>query len=249
MAQSALAQLLAQPETLADFVDAARASHSLLDRKSASVTQWNVEHTLGSICLLCSPENPGTEVVRRSAQTYEWLCILAETVLKRHRRRLDGHMHLLVATLQSLLSCLIRHPYDSDRQGWASGVTVGVTGRYPYWEQHARIFSRLLTLVCEPSVASVVRSQQSTLDSATDAAKRVAGQYMYLVVMAFIKLQLEGNVPHGVREALLPGVYSILDITPPDLRRVMADAMDSSGRAIWKDLYEKYRRFGKWRGT
>ncbi|KAL8365976.1 hypothetical protein RB595_004655 [Gaeumannomyces hyphopodioides] len=251
MAQSALAQLLVQPGSLADFVDAARASHALLDEKSTSATQWNVEHTLASICLLCSPDNPATEVVRRSAQTFEWLCHLTEAVLKRHRRRLDGHLHLLVATLQSLLSCLIRHPYDSDRQGWASGVAVGTTsGKYPHWEKHARMFARLLTLVCEPSVASVARSQQgATLDSATDAAKRVAGQYMYLVVVALIRLQLEGNVPHGVREALLPGVYSILDITPPDLRRVMADAMDSSGRAIWKDLYEKYRKFGKWRGT
>ncbi|KAL8336286.1 hypothetical protein RB601_000214 [Gaeumannomyces tritici] len=250
MAQSALAQLLVQPGSLTDFVDAARASHALLEEKPISATQWNVEHTLASICLLCSPDNPATEVVRRSAQTFEWLCHLAEAVLKRHRRRLDGHMHLLVATLQSLLSCLVRHPYDSDRQGWASGVAVGAAPeKYPHWERHARVFARLLTLVCEPSAASVARPQQgATLDSATDAAKRVAGQYMYLVVVALIRLQLEGGVPHGVREALLPGVYSILDITPPDLRRVMADAMDSSGRAIWKDLYEKYRKFGKWRG-
>ncbi|TLS23831.1 hypothetical protein PpBr36_08784 [Pyricularia pennisetigena] len=254
MVQNTLTQLLVSAGSVNEFVDGARTIYQLLETKLASVTQWNVEHTLSSIAVVCSDNAINADVIRSSPKMYEWLCLMMEVVLKRHRRRLEGHLHLLITVLQALLTCLILNPYDTTQGSWASGP---VSGRkyesFPYWERHAKIYGRLLTLVCEPSAASVMRTHQhgtsAPLDSATDAAKRSAGQYMYLVLMHFIKLQLESDVPHAVREALVPGINSILDVTPPDMRKVMADAMDASGRAIFKDIYEKYRRFGKWRGA
>lgn len=71
---------------------------------------------------------------------------------------------------------------------------------------------------------------------------------MYLVLMSYIKLQLEGNVPHHISEAIKPGVFAILDITTPQQRRIMNDALDVSGRAILKELYNQYLKFGKWSG-
>ncbi|TLD06036.1 uncharacterized protein PgNI_08979 [Pyricularia grisea] len=254
MVQNTLTQLLVNAGSVNEFVDGARTIHQLLETKLASVTQWNVEHTLSSIAVVCSDKAVNADVIRSSPKTYEWLCLMTEVILKRHRRRLEGHLHLLITVLQSLLTCLILNPYDNTQGSWASGPVSGRKAEsFPSWERHAKTYGRLLTLVCEPSAASVMRTHQhgssAPLDSATDAAKRSAGQYMYLVLMHFIKLQLESDVPHAVREALVPGVNSILDVTPPDMRKVMADAMDASGRAIFKDIYEKYRKFGKWRGA
>ncbi|KAL5940581.1 hypothetical protein ACKVV1_008247 [Pyricularia oryzae] len=254
MVQNTLTQLLVTAGSINEVVDGARTIHQLLETKLASVTQWNVEYTLSSIAVVCSDKAVNADVIRSSPKTFEWLCLMMEVILKRHRRRLDGHLHLLITVLQSLLTCLILNPYDGTQGSWASGPVSGrKVETFPYWEKHAKTYGRLLTLVCEPSAASVMRTHQhgtsAPLDSATDAAKRSAGQYMYLVLMHFIKLQLESGVPHAVREALVPGVNSILDVTPPDMRKVMADAMDASGRAIFKDIYEKYRRFGKWRGA
>ena len=118
------------------------------------------------------------------------------------------------------------------------------------WERHAKRFARLLTLVCEPTVGSVTRSQaRSALDSEKDRAKRYAGQHMYLVLMQYVRLQLEHAVPHGVREALEPGVYSVMDVTTQDTLRVMNDGMDPSGRVIFKEMYKQYQKFGKWTGV
>ncbi|TLD28651.1 hypothetical protein PspLS_03959 [Pyricularia sp. CBS 133598] len=254
MVQNTLTQLLVSAGSVNEFVDGARTIHQLLETKLASVTQWNVEHTLSSIAVVCSDKGVNADVIRSSPKMYEWLCLMMEVILKRHRRRLEGHLHLLITVLQSLFTCLILNPYDNTQGSWASApVSARKAESFPYWERHAKTYGRLLTLVCEPSAASVMRTHQhgssAPLDSATDAAKRSAGQYMYLVLMHFIKLQLESDVPHAVREALVPGVNSILDVTPQDMRKVMADAMDASGRAIFKDIYEKYRKFGKWRGA
>lgn len=97
----------------------------------------------------------------------------------------------------------------------------------------------------------MARSQTGNtgLDSEKDKAKRYAGQYMYLVLMQYIKLQLEYPIMHEVREALEPGVYSILDITTHDGLRLMNDAMDPSGRVIFKELYKQFQKFGRWSGV
>lgn len=92
------------------------------------------------------------------------------------------------------------------------------------------------------------------LDVEKDKAKRYAGQFMYLVVMHYIRLQLQLEqtvvVTGEAREALEAGMFSILDITSkPDGLRIMTDAMDSSGRVILRELLRRYERFGKWSGV
>lgn len=196
------------------------------------MSQWNIEVTLSSVSTVCAQD---AAVANHSLKGYRLLCRLVEIIMKRHRLRLEGHFHLLVSVLQSLLTDLLsRKSHESN-----------ATSR----RDDAKSYSRLLTVVCEPTVASVTRSQPSSLDSATDAAKRLAGQHMYLVLMLYIRLQLEKSVSHDIREALEPGIYSILDISPTEIRRIMNDAMDGSGRAIFRELYKQYLKFGKWSGV
>jgi len=193
------------------------------------MTQWNIELTLSTVTAICSKP---TEIAPGWPKSYHWLCQFTGAVIRRHRIRLDGHFHILITALQALLRQLL------SRQG----------GEFK--EAHSKLFSRLLTLVCQPTDSSVARSQtgKSGLDSEKDKAKRYAGQYMYLVLMQYIRLQLEYPVTHEVRAALEPGIYSILDITTQDGLRLMNDAMDPSGRVILKELYRQYQKFGKWSG-
>ena len=254
MAHNALCKNLRRSKTASDFTLVCHILCAILDKPN-SMTQWNVELTLGTVSVLCS-QAATHPIVSTCPKAYKWLCLLVQAVIRRHRLRLEGRFHLLVAVLQCLLRTLLRHPYDASGKALATG-TLGDSPLYPGWDKRAALFSRLLTLVCEPSTASVSRSHSTTavasaggpLDSATDAAKRSAGQHMYLVLMLYIKLQLERSVPLSVREALDPGVFSILDITTPDGRRIMNDAMDVSGRAILRELYKRYLKFGKWSGV
>ena len=237
--------------------------------------QWNIDLTLSKVSVICSEKLISiTSVdasgpdrlthVSTSPRAFSMLCRLVETVVKHHRKRLDGHFHLLITALRFLLESLLsRRPSASGYSG-ASAATKREAEQY---EKQAKQFSGLITLVCEPSVASVSRSASAAtsaggsngpngggggggvLDSEKDKAKRYAGQYMYLVLVAYVKLQLEHAMPHHVREVLETGMYSILNITNRDGMQIVNDSMDQGGRVIFKELYKRYKNFGKWSGV
>ncbi|KXH37846.1 Urb2/Npa2 family protein [Colletotrichum nymphaeae SA-01] len=230
-AHGKLIRYLAQAGTVREFVRTAEVLQQLLDVKSDSMTQWNIETTLSTVAAIVS-NNQG-HLLDASPSVYQWLCKLMEIIIKKHRLRLEGHYHILITTLETLLSALA-HPSSSTQQR----------------AKHAAHFTRLVTLVCEPAAAAVSRVQHlSALDSATDAAKRSAGRHMYLVLMAYVKLQLDVDVPREIREALEPGMNSVFDITPLEVRKILNDSMDASGRAILREMYKRYTKFGKWSGV
>ncbi|KAH6606783.1 nucleolar 27s pre-rrna processing [Trichoderma cornu-damae] len=206
--------------------------HTLLEKKPQAMGQWNIEVTLSTVCDLASAAAANGPTV-----PFAWLCKLVGTIIKKHRLRLEGHHHLLLTTVQALLSGLVgRQPKST-----GDGTTQ---------EPMARLCGRLITLICEPTAGAVSRSQhQNALDSATDAAKRSAGRHVYLVLMQYVKLQLEADVPREVREALEPAMNSIFDVTPPEGRKILNDAMDASGRAILREMFKRYVKFGKWSGV
>ena len=240
------------------------------DKAAAAMGQWNVDTALSSAALLVGVDaagNNNTASVRASAVAFDGACQLVEAVLKRHRVRLEGRFHLLVGALQALLARLAAGHQEELKQASAQAsagpdalalATLGVSSAKPGWAVQAKRFSRLLELVCEPSTAAVTlmssrkgaNGAPAPLHSATDAAKRSAGHHMYLVLMTYIKLQIDGAVlSHSIREALEPGLYSILTITPDETRRVLNDAVDAGGRALFKDMYRKWLQFGKWKGV
>ncbi|CAM1505450.1 Fc.00g110870.m01.CDS01 [Cosmosporella sp. VM-42] len=231
-AHSELAFGLASAKTTLVSTYICRTIQALLEKKPQSMTQWNVELTLNTVCGLASPEAEQTPV------PFAWLCKLVEVIIKKHRLRLEGHHHLLLTTMQTLLRNLVFRQAPSDSKDQA------------VQESKAHLYARLITLICEPTAGAVSRSQhQSSLDSATDAAKRSAGRHMYLVLMQYVKLQLEADVPRPMREALEPALNSVFDITPPEVRKILNDAMDGSGRAILREMYKRYTKFGKWSGV
>jgi nucleolar pre-ribosomal-associated protein 2 len=77
----------------------------------------------------------------------------------------------------------------------------------------------------------------------------MAGQHMQFVLTLYIKLQLEMRMLPEIREKMVPGLYAIFDTTTPELRRVINDGLDASGRAVFGVLYKDYVRFGKWKGN
>ncbi|KAJ4144767.1 hypothetical protein LMH87_003637 [Akanthomyces muscarius] len=214
-------------------VNLCRTLYSLLERKPHAVSQWDVEATLSTICDL----SPAQEESDETQLPYVWQCKLTDVIIKKHRLRLEGHYHLLLTILQTLLDRLVIHE-------------IGAGESSASQETKAHAYARLITLVCEPTAGAVSRTQhQSSLDSATDAAKRSAGRHMHLVLMQYVKLQLTENVPRPIREALEPAMNSIFDITPPEGRKILNDAMDASGRAILREMFKRYVKFGKWSGV
>ncbi len=56
--------------------------------------------------------------------------------------------------------------------------------------------------------------------------------------------QLKGRLTPEMKIALEPGLYAVLNVMTKEGMRTMNAALDDSGRAVWKVLYEEWRRFG-----
>ncbi|KAL7626952.1 hypothetical protein AAE478_003727 [Parahypoxylon ruwenzoriense] len=243
-----LASILNRADSIRHFKQLSDTLVLLLDRHANSMTQFNIEATLSSVIHVCSQMGPKIQGPGAAGEIYGRLYKLVALVLKRHRLRLTGHFPILLATLRALLGTLLADPCSSTMNTASSQI-------HPPWlelrlqARHAERFARLLTLICEPSAASVARSRPSELDSATDAAKRTAGQDMFTILELYIKLQLEVSVPRDIRKVLEPGVYSILNITPQGSRRVLNESLDANGRAIFRQMFTDYKKFGKWSGV
>lgn len=247
-AYTILARKALQADNGARFGRVCEILHVILDGVPGHICQWNVEETLVLVSTVCA-EDASVAQLKDSERTFKQLCKLIEAILKKYRLRLEGHFHLLIATLQALLRALLLHPYDTHSKAWANPPLNWPGASYDAWEAHAAAYNRLLTLVCEPTVGSVTRSHHGgALDAATDVAKRAAGRQMYLVLMTYVRLQMEVGVPRGVREALEGGVNAVFDVTPGEVRKVMNDGLDRAGREMVGDLYRRYRTFGKWSG-
>lgn len=56
--------------------------------------------------------------------------------------------------------------------------------------------------------------------------------------------QLTGRLTPEMKAALEPGIYAVLNVMTKEGMRTMNAALDESGRAVWKGLYEEWRRLG-----
>lgn len=72
---------------------------------------------------------------------------------------------------------------------------------------------------------------------------------MQFVLMTYIKLQLEMKLLPSARDKMVPGLYAIFDTTTPELRKMISESLDASGRAVFGSLYRDYAKFGKWKGS
>ncbi|KAG4431343.1 hypothetical protein IFR05_013175 [Cadophora sp. M221] len=215
----------------------------MLETKRYNISQFNIDATLGSITVLCSPDSPNLHPI------YMHLCWLMQSVLTHQRLKLKGRSHLTQQTLQSLLRCLFTPlPHNNSK--------TNKFGLPPPWlvpashqlnAMHAEAFTKLVLSICDPTV-SAVQGNSNTLTSEKDKAKRIAAQYMKFVLQDYVRGQLEMKMLSEVREKMIPGLYAILNCFTEEIRDAVSAELDSSGRAVFMRLYADWRKFEKPRG-
>jgi nucleolar pre-ribosomal-associated protein 2 len=250
LAYSNLADKLRRADEIRQFCLVSEILEFVLRTKPRTVSQWNVDNTLATISLICSRQGPSLSP-QHAGTIYFHLCRLLQTILTVHRLKLQGHFHLLVQTMQALLRCLVTPlPHGAAKAAKLYPQPLWLSAAAPLGAKHAVAYTRLLTLICNPSVSSVTRSStRNALVSATAKAERMAGQHMPIVLSTYIRLQLEMKMSTEVREKMVPGLYAIFDTTTTESRRVLGESLDSSGRAVLGGLVRDYLRFGKWKGA
>ena len=224
----------------------------VLRQKPWAMTQWGIENTMSAITTTLSPSGPQLPPQHATA-VYQHLCGLIHSLLAIHRTKLVGRYHLIMPLLQALLRCLFTPDPRRARASKSIDLPPWLSDRQAKLEVScAAAFTRILTALCEPTVSSVTKFRsraRAELNDETKKAKATAGQYLPYLVMEYARCQLEARIEPEVRTALMPGLYAVFDVMGMESMRTLNAAVDASGRAIFKGLYDDYRRFGKWKET
>ena len=238
-----------------------------LELHSEIVNQSVLDHLLASLQAVASAADEhlrssdmaGMSSGPKPFDIHERLCAVIGAILGRHRRRLNDRYHLLLPILQSILRCLF-WPGQKAIEAQRGAATIAVTtfGKtLPTWLRDstdplplssAEQVSRLLSSLCNPTVSAARSSSKrhNELNDEVKKARRLAAQHVQYLVTEYCRCILDGQISPTMKDQLMPGMYSALDAIDRDLMRAMNAGMDPSSRAIFKNLYDDWTRFGKW---
>lgn len=205
---------------------------------------------------------------------FDRLCTILSILLVRYRRRLAGRHHLFLPALQNLLKCLF-YPDSQKTTSTANSSKYTYLASLPPWlklttqtntttssrlpPSSATKFARLLQQLSDPSASSArhvskrYHSTSSTADNnnhnLTDDVKslrREVSRYTQYLLQSYCQVMLDGYIAPDVKEKLLPGLYAVMNAMDVEVMRGLNAAMGESQRAVWKDLYAEWGRFGRW---
>lgn len=80
------------------------------------------------------------------------------------------------------------------------------------------------------------------LNDETKKARSIAGQYLQYLIEKYCAYHLKARLEPEVKAALEPGLYAVLGVMNQEVMRTTNAAMKESERAIWKALYEDWKR-------
>ncbi|KAK5745674.1 hypothetical protein LTR17_001173 [Elasticomyces elasticus] len=204
----------------------------VLKSKPFMIDQHAVEATLATANKLAARPSRYNRVV------FLDICRVTTILLQQYRSRLQDRSSLLVVLFQTLIGCFFRKTKGIDKAS------------KPLTARHARTFARLLQLMCNPPQFHSKARRSDLVDDARKAQAHI-GQYVQYVLHHYCAQVLKSTLGEGVRDALLPGLWSIvdaMDASNANAVRSLSTAMSNSERAVLRTLYDEYKSFGKWKG-
>ncbi|KUJ15450.1 uncharacterized protein LY89DRAFT_619376 [Mollisia scopiformis] len=247
-AYTILAEQLTKVTEIRQFCLISETLELMLKSKGHSMSQYNIDCTVGCITTFCSSQAPALQPIHAST-IYTHLCRLLQTILMHHRLKLQGHTHLAQQAMQALLRCLFvpttpagtssvtnTKPKFASRPSWLQPLTT----------THAQHFTKLLLLIADPPLSTLSQGRTNPLISLKDKAKRMSAQWTKYIMQEYIWMQLDMNMrmESGIREALMQGWYAVLETMNESGRDAMRGEMDSGGRAVFRGLFDDWRRVG-----
>ncbi|KAK4952667.1 hypothetical protein LTR10_009473 [Elasticomyces elasticus] len=205
----------------------------VLKSKLFMIDQHAVEATLATA------NNLAARPSRHNRVVFLDICRVTTILLQQYRSRLQDRSSLLVVLFQTLIGCFFRKTKGIDKAS------------KPLTARHARTFARLLQLMCSPPQFHSKARRSDLVDDARKTQAHV-GQYVQYVLHHYCAQVLKSTLAEGVRDALLPGLWSIVDAmeaSNANAVKFLSTAMSNSERAVLRTLYDEYKSFGKWKGA
>jgi hypothetical protein len=240
-----LCSILGRSRDIGEFGAALSCISTILLTKTFLVTQYGLDTLLSTLTTMVSGQAPALSP-KHAEFIFTRICQVINSTILLHRRKLGGRMHLLVALLQSLMTCLFtphRYQTNSSRPPWLPPTTtLGVEPTMAY--------TRILSTLCSPTTSSTTRHQASaSLIDEKKKAKDYAGQYVSYLLLHYcsVQLQFSGGLGPGVLEKLKQGLWSVMEIVDVEAMRGMNAGMDKGERVVWSSLWSEWHRVGKFR--
>lgn len=206
-------------------------------------SQFNVDNLLNGISKCLSKYGPRIDN-KHASTLYMRICQIMGVVLGTLRVKIGGRHHVAVTIVRKLLNCLLDRSQD---QGKASVKDKDLPNWFvPLQASDAENFSRLLTSLSDPTVSAASRPTGHELIDQTKKAKGIAGQYLQYFIVEYTRVCLQGTFVPEVKAAILPGLYSSLDVLLRETMLSLNTELEASSRAVFRALYDDYTRFGKW---
>ncbi len=175
------------------------------------------------------------------------LCQTTNSIISLHRKNLGGRFHILLPLLQKLMACLfVPHAHNATpltRPTWLPPRNPPLT------TEHATAFTRILTTLCSPTVSSASFHRRREAADLVDEAKKArayAGQYVPQLLTYYCCLQLSSKLSAEIKDALRPGLWTMMDVVDLNMMRAMNASMGKDERSLWGSLYAEWKKFGKW---
>ncbi|RMZ85159.1 hypothetical protein DV738_g201, partial [Chaetothyriales sp. CBS 135597] len=111
--------------------------------------------------------------------------------------------------------------------------TLDLLANHRLGRRSASKFSRLLSMICNPTVSAAKSSRKRHNNELNDEIKRVkalAGQHMQYLVMEYARCTLDGEIQVEVKEKLMPGMTR-----QPSWQSIMQEMPQAVGLGEWLD--------------
>ncbi len=202
---------------------------TLLVEKTWIITQYGLELIITLLSKTADSLLISNNI--HSEEIYQSLTTTLSTILLIQRYRLSNRHHLIISLFKSLLACLSKRQHN---EILSSSINAGEK------------FSRVLTNLCEPSQHSF-KEASNGLNSSTSLAKKALRKHLPVLLLSYIYFALKYSFNSHVREAILPGVFSMFDVFSQDELVLVSTSLDYSGRTYYRSLYDDYKKIGKWK--
>ena len=97
------------------------------------------------------------------------------------------------------------------------------------------------------SVQGHGKIRKSGLVDESRKAKKYAAQFVGYIIQAFCRYQLACPIAPATRDAVMPGLFAVLDIMDPSAKQALNAILDGPARSIWKSLYGEWKMATQWR--
>ncbi|ODV97178.1 hypothetical protein PACTADRAFT_32661 [Pachysolen tannophilus NRRL Y-2460] len=158
-----------------------------------------------------------------------------------HRFRLSGRHHLITSTFVPLMECLFiknnKKVFNESMNSNKGAIFKSI--------DCATSFQRILSNLCEPP--NNLQNNSAQLNSSSSLIKKSLRKHLPVLLINYVNFQSKYKMDNKIREEVANGITVIFDVLSQDELIVISASLDFAGRTYFRNLYDDYKKFGKWR--